>query len=74
MARPVLKKVRSFALRLETLEKIIAVTEEAKLAGGASGLVQDALDRWFTRYDADPAGWLAARGIAHTKPPVEDDL
>ena len=74
MARPKRKAVRSFALKLETLEKIRTVTGEVNLAGGASALVEDAVSLWFKKYDADPRAWLLARGIAHTSEPTGDDL
>ena len=74
MARPKRKAVRSFALKLETLEKIRTVTGEVNLAGGASAIVQNSLDLWFRKYDADPKKWLLDRGIAHTSAPVNEDI
>ena len=74
MSRPKTHAVRSFSLRLETLEDIREVVDEARLAGGASALAQDAISAWIKRYRADPKGWLVARGIANTSTPVSDDL
>lgn len=74
MARPKKKAVRSFALKLETLERLREVCAEVNIAGGASTIAEDAVANWLRRYTADPKGWLAARGIAHTSEPVSDDL
>ena len=74
MSRPKMKAVRSFALKLETLAAIREVSEEARLAGGASALAEDAISAWVKRYRADPKGWLVARGLAHATEPTPDDL
>ena len=74
MSRPKAKAVRSFALKLETLDRLREVTGEVNLAGGASAIAQDAIETWLRRYTADPKGWLVARGIAHTTEPTGDDL
>ena len=74
MSRPKTHAVRSFSLRLETLESIREVVDEARLAGGASALAQDALALWIKRYRNDPRQWLSDRGIAATSEPIHDDL
>ena len=46
MSRPKTHSVRSFSLKLETLEALREVVDEARLAGGASALAEDAISAW----------------------------
>ena len=64
MPRPKKKAVMSFALKLETLDKLRAAAGDGKIAGGRSAIVEDAVSAWLSRYNAAPSDWLAARGMA----------
>lgn len=66
--------VRSFSLKLETLERLREVVGETEIAGGASAIAEDAISGWLRRYAADPNGWLISRGIAHKTEASSDDL
>ena len=68
------KVPHSFSLRITTLERIRKTAVKAKLAGGQSAIVEDAVTAWLNRYEADPDGWLAARGVAVASEPENDDL
>lgn len=74
MARKKTKEVKSFALRMETLALLREVVAESNVAGGASAIVENAVASWLKRYKADPKAWLAARGMAATSAPVDDDI
>lgn len=72
MPRVKKKSVRSFALTFQTLEALREVAEEAKVVGGQSGIAEDALSAWISRYRKDPAGWLASRRVPVHGAPVDD--
>jgi len=74
MPRPKTKTVMSFALKMETIERLKEAVESGNVAGGRSAVVEDALSAWLKRFENDPEDWLNARGMAVHREPVSDDL
>lgn len=74
MPRPKTKKVISFALRFDTIDRLKEVAAEAQIHGGASAIIQDSADAWLRRYKADPKAWLLQRGISAVGTPMDDDI
>ena len=66
------KAVKSFALRLETLEMVRTVAAKAGIAGGQSAIVEDAVSSWLKRYYENPEKWLGDRGLAVNREPSDD--
>jgi hypothetical protein len=66
------KAVKSFALRLETLEMVRTVAAKAGIAGGQSAIVEDAVSSWLNRYAENPEKWLRDRGLAVSRDATDD--
>jgi hypothetical protein len=66
------KAVKSFALRLETLEMVRTVAAKAGIAGGQSAIVEDAVSSWLRRYAENPEKWISDRGLAVNRAAVDD--
>ncbi len=72
MARERKRVAHSFSVPVELLEELREVASEARVAGGMSAVVTDAVTSWIVRYRKAPVEWLKARGMAATTEPTED--
>lgn len=68
------KQVKTFALNIETLERLREVADESGVTGGQSGIVENAVASWLKRYTLDPKKWLSARGMSAPSEPLDDDI
>ena len=68
------KQVKTFALNIETLERLREVAQESGVTGGQSGIVENAVASWLKRYTLNPREWLANRGMAAPSEPMDDDI
>lgn len=72
MAETTVRTVHSFSIRRATLAKLREVATEARIVGGMSAIVEDALTSWLKRYRDDPKAWLLSRGVPSVSEATDD--